>query len=87
MTKIIVCTAGLMFPGVVDDYTKKHDSALMIQDENKKHNVIIGLNRDDKLSKPYEPYYTRVMSFDNLVYLRDELTKLINAYIDKHYQN
>jgi len=79
MTKISVVVGGALIPTEVDDPKIKHDSALLIEDEKKNYRLVLGLNRDDKLSQPYCPYWSRVLSLEKLIYLRDELTKLIES--------
>lgn len=76
--KFIFCVGGHFCPTSVDDCKIEHDSALMIEDENQNYRFNLGLDRDDKLSKPYQPYYARVLSKEKMIQLRDELTNLIN---------
>lgn len=76
--KFIFVIGGNFIPTVVDDPNIKHDSAIMIEDENQTIRVCLGMDRDDKLSKPYMPYFGRVLSREKLIALRDALTNLIN---------
>lgn len=75
--KFILCVGGHFVPTWVDDPNIEHDSAIMIEDEKRTIRVCLGLDRDEKLSKPYMPYYARVLSKEKMVWLRDQLTKLI----------
>ncbi len=76
--KFIFCVGGLFYPCPVDDRSIEHEAALMIEDENQSYRFSLGLDRDAKLSRPYQPYYARVLSKEKMIQLRDELTKLIN---------
>jgi|GEM_PF-4322032 hypothetical protein len=75
--KFIFCIGSYFVPKYVDDWNKKYDSAIVIEDQNQEIRVCLGLDRDDKLSKPYMPYYARVLSKEKMIWLRDQLTKLI----------
>lgn len=76
--KINIVIGSILRPWVVDDQNIEHEWALLLEDENQNHRVVLGLNRDDKLSKPYEPFFHRTLDLNRIIYLRDELTKLIN---------
>ena len=75
--KISIVVGGNLVPQSVDDPTIEHDSVLLIQDEKMKYRVLLGLHRDAELSKPYMPYWSRALSLEKVIYLRDHLTKLI----------
>jgi hypothetical protein len=77
--KFVFVIGAHMRPTHVDDPTIEHDAAVLIESEERNYRVILGLNRDEKLSKPYEPYFARVLDKEKLIYLRDELTRLIDA--------
>jgi hypothetical protein len=79
MTKFRVVVGGFFVPIVVDDPKIKHDSSILIEDETQNYRLVLGLNRDEKLSQPYLPYWSRMLTRDKLIYLRDELTKLIDC--------
>lgn len=76
--KFIFCVGGFFYPTSVDDSSIKHNAALLIEDETQNHRFCLGLDRDEKLSKPYQPYFARVLSKEKMIQLRDELTNLIN---------
>jgi hypothetical protein len=76
--KFIFCVGGHFVPTWVDDPSIEHDSAIMIEDEKQTLRISLGMDRDEKLSKPYQPYFARVLSKDKMIYLRDALTKLID---------
>lgn len=75
--KFIFCIGAHFVPTWVDDRNIEHDSAIIIEDEDQTVRLSLGLDRDKKLSKPYEPYYARVLSREKMIWFRDELTKLI----------
>lgn len=79
MIKICIVVGGHLIPTVVDDPLVKHDSCLLIEDEKQKYRVCLGLERNEKLSKRYEPYWNRTLSLEKIIYLRDHLTQLIDA--------
>lgn len=76
--KISFVVGGHVMPIVVDDPDTRHDSALMIEDENQKYRICLGLDRDPELSKRYMPYYSRILTLEKVIHLRDHLTKLID---------
>lgn len=75
--KFVFCVGGHLSPTSVDDYSVEHNAALMIEDENQNYRFSLGLDRDEKLSRRYQPYYARVLSREKMIQLRDELTNLI----------
>lgn len=77
--KFIFCVGGNLMPVSVDDWRIKHDSALIIENSAQPYNfrISLGMDRDDELSRPYEPYYARVLSLEKMKQLRDSLTTLI----------
>lgn len=76
--KFIFCAGGLFVPTCVDDPNIEHDSAIIIEDQNQTMRVRLGMDRDGKLSKPYQPYFARVLSKEKMIWLRDQLTNLID---------
>lgn len=78
MKKINLVIGISFIPEIVDDPEVCHQGALLIEDENRNYRIILGINRDDGLSKPYMPYWHRTLSLEKLIYLRDQLTIMIN---------
>lgn len=78
MNKVVNIVIGAqLIPYSLDDPKKKHNYALMIQDEEHDYNVVIGLDRDDSKSQDYIPYWHRTMTMQNLKNFRDALSDLI----------
>lgn len=79
--KFIFCAAALLHPISEDNPQIKYKAAIIIEDENKTVSFSMPLDIDEKLSKPYEPFFTRVLNMEKMIELRDGLTKLINSSI------
>lgn len=75
--KFIFCIGNPFVPTWVDDQNIIHNAALIIEDENQNIRLSLGMDRDEKLSRPYQPYYARVLSKEKMIALRDGLTRLI----------
>ena len=75
--KFIFCVDGHFVLTWVDDRNIQHDSAITIEDEDQTVRLSLGLDRDNKQSKSYDPYYAHSLSREKMIWFRDELTKLI----------
>lgn len=75
--KINLVIGTLFTPRVVDDDNVKHEYALILESERQDYRVILGLDPN-----PDEPYWHRTLELNKIIYLRDELTKLINSTVD-----
>lgn len=78
--KFIFCAGSLLHTISYDNFKIKYKSVIIIEDENKTVSFSMPLDIDEKLSKPYYPFFTRVLNMEKMIELRDGLTKLINSF-------
>jgi len=81
-SKFIFCVGSSLYPVHVDDPNIEHEAYIIIENVEKNFRICLGLDRDDELSRPYQPYCTRVLSLEKMKELRDGLNKLIKIHDD-----
>ncbi len=76
--KFSVVLSGNLFPCIVDDHNATHEAALIIEDDN--FRVVLGLDNDKDVEKKHTPYWSRVLTLEKAIALRNALTDLINFH-------
>ena len=66
---------GSLVPCSIDDPHIKHDAAILLETDNVR--IALGLINDKDESGKYTPYYSRVLTVEKAIQLRNALSAMI----------